>query len=76
METFNTDCLYGVAWKLQAPVISLSSCNLMPWHYDRVGNPHIPSYVPSLFMEHSDKMTFSQRLMNFLDIHFKKGFYK
>lgn len=76
METFNTDCLMGVVWKLQAPVIGLSSCNLMPWHYDRVGNPHLPSFIPSLFMEHSDKMTFRQRFMNFIDIHLKKGFYK
>lgn len=76
METFNTDCLMGVVWKLQSPVIALSSCNLMPWHYDRVGNPHIPSFIPSLFLEHSDKMTFRQRFMNFIDIHVKKGFYQ
>ncbi|KAG4074841.1 hypothetical protein HA402_009266 [Bradysia odoriphaga] len=75
METFNTDCLMGVVWKLQAPVIALSSCNLMPWHYDRVGNPHLPSFVPSLFLEHSDIMTFKQRLLNFIDIHLKKAAY-
>lgn len=72
MEQFNTDCLMGVAWKLQVPVIGLSSCALMPWHYDRVGAPHIPSYVPALFMGHSDRMSFGQRLTNLLTVHAMK----
>lgn len=66
MEQFNTDCMLGLAWKLQAPVIGLSSCPLMPWHYDRIGNPIIPSYIPSLFMGYSDKMSFSERLANWI----------
>lgn len=69
MEQFNTDCMMGLAWKLQAPVIGLSSCALMPWHYDRVGAPHIPSYIPALFMGASDKMSFGQRLTNWLAVH-------
>lgn len=69
MEQFNTDCMMGVAWKLQAPVIGLSSCALMPWHYARVGQPHIPSYVPALFMGAADTMGFGQRLSNWLTVH-------
>lgn len=49
MEQFNNDCMMAIAWKLKAPVIGMSSCVLMPWHYDRLGNPLIPSYVPALF---------------------------
>lgn len=69
MEHFNTDCMMGVAWHLQAPVIALSSCALTPWHYDRMGNPHIPSYISSLFQSTAEKMTFSERFWNFLDVH-------
>lgn len=30
-EMFNTDCMLGVAHKLNAPVIGVSSTNLMSW---------------------------------------------
>lgn len=69
MEQFNSDCMMGVAWKLQAPVIGLSSCTLMPWHFNRIGNPHIPAYIPSLFVGYSDKMTYLERLSNWLAVH-------
>lgn len=75
MEHFNTDCLMGVAWHLRAPVISMSSCALMPWHHDRVGNPHIPSYIPSLFQPSSERMTFGQRFFNWIDIQVWRLFY-
>lgn len=76
MEQFNTDCMMGVAWKLQAPVIGLSSCALMPWHYERIGNPLIASYVPALFKGHSDKMDFSERLSNWIAIYGMKLLYR
>ena len=69
LEQFNTECMLGVAHKLQAPYIGLSSCNLMPWHYHRVGNPHVPSYMPALFMGYSDNMSFSQRFANWITYH-------
>lgn len=68
MEQFNTECMLGLAWKLQVPVIGLSSCALMPWLYERIGNPAIPSYIPALFMGYSDKMTFSERLANWVAV--------
>lgn len=75
MEQFNTDCMTGVAWKLNVPYIGLSSCALMPWHYERLGNPHIPSYIPSLFMGYHDKMTFAERVSNWLAVHVMNLFY-
>lgn len=75
LEQFNSDCMVGVAHKLNAPFIGLSSCALMPWHYERVGNPHIPSYIPGLFMGYSDKMTFSQRVANWVTIQTFKVMY-
>lgn len=41
----------------------------MPWHYDRVGSPSIASYIPSMFVQSSDRMSFLQRLENWLKIH-------
>lgn len=76
MEQFNADCMMPIAWKLQAPVIALSSCAMMPWHYDRVGQPLIPSYVPALFMGYSDEMTFTQRLNNWIAVYGLKFLYK
>ena len=69
IEHLDQDCLMGLAWKLQASVIGLSSCLMRPWHYDRFGNPLIPSYIPNLFMSSSDKMTFVERLENWIMIH-------
>lgn len=76
VEQFNSDCMMGVTWKLNAPVIGLSSCVLMPWHYDRVANPLIPSYVPLLFFGFSDKMSYAERLANWVSMHALKLMYK
>lgn len=69
MEQFNTDCMTALAYKLQVPFIGLSSCALMPWHYDRMGTPHIPSYISALFMGGTDQMDFGHRTANWLTVH-------
>lgn len=76
LEQFNSDCMMAVAWKLNAPVIGLSSCPLMPYHSDRFGTPDTPSYVPVLFLKNSEQMTFIQRLGNFITLHVFKLLYK
>lgn len=76
LEQFNSDCMMGVAWKLKAPVIGLSSCVMMPWHYDRLANPIYPSYVPGLFLGHSDQMNFMERWNNWVGINGFKLLYK
>ncbi|XP_065090548.1 uncharacterized protein LOC135711602 [Ochlerotatus camptorhynchus] len=75
VEQFNNDCFLGVVHMLNAPFIGLSSCPLMPWHYDRVGKPINPSYIPSLFMDYSEKMSFSQRTANFITAYAFKFLY-
>ncbi|KAJ6648179.1 UDP-glycosyltransferase UGT5, partial [Pseudolycoriella hygida] len=69
VEQFNSDCMVGVAWKLKAPIIGLSSSAIMPYYYNRFGLAHSPSHVPVLFLGYSDKMTFSQRLSNWIAAH-------
>lgn len=68
LEQFTTDCLMAVAHQLQVPVIGASSCALMPWHYARTGNPQITSYIPALFLGHSDNMSFGQRVANWVTV--------
>ncbi|XP_030384151.1 UDP-glucuronosyltransferase 2B1 [Scaptodrosophila lebanonensis] len=76
MEQFNTDCMMGVAHQLQAPVIALSSCAMMPWHYERMGAPIIPSHIPALFMGQSQDMDFGGRLANWFSFHALNLMYK
>ncbi|XP_055918221.1 UDP-glycosyltransferase UGT5-like [Eupeodes corollae] len=69
MEQFNTDCLMAVAHILKVPVVALSSCPLMPWHYERMGNPIIPSYIPALFLDQSENIDFLSRVGNWFIYH-------
>lgn len=69
MEHFNNDCMMAVAWILKAPVIGLSSCAMMPWHYDRLESPLIPSYMPTVWEGYSENMNFWQRLNNWITIN-------
>lgn len=68
-EQFNTDCMFGIAHKLNIPVIGMSSSLMMPWHYKSFGLPSNPSYIPSLFMGSSEKQDFVQRLGNWIAFH-------
>ncbi len=69
VEQFNSDCMMGVAWKLKAPIIGLSSSVILPHLYDRFGLTHKLSHAPVVFMGYSDKMSFSQRLSNWFAAH-------
>lgn len=63
-EFFSTDCMLGVSHVMRVPFVGLSSCALMPWHYDRVGLPDTPSYIPSEFSIFSERMSFWERFEN------------
>ncbi|XP_017069909.2 UDP-glycosyltransferase UGT5 [Drosophila eugracilis] len=76
LEQFNSDCAMSVAHVLQAPVIGMSSCALMPWHYERFGAPLIPSYISALFQGQSQDMSFSGRLANWITVHSLNLLYK
>lgn len=76
LEQFNSDCMMGVAHMLQAPVIGLSSCAMMPWHYERMGMPIIPSYIPALFLGQSEDMSLGGRIANWISFHALNLMYK
>lgn len=76
VEQFNTDCMLGVAHKLKAPVIGLSSCNIMPWHFSQLGLPYEPGFYPTTFLGVTDNMSFPERLANWLTFVYMNVMYK
>lgn len=65
-ELFHTDCALGIGHVMNVPVVAFSSSVLMPWHYDRMGAPDSPSFIPSEFVGFSEKMPWFDRLANFV----------
>ncbi|XP_055386209.1 UDP-glycosyltransferase UGT5 [Condylostylus longicornis] len=65
-ENFNTDCYLGIPYILNVPVIALSSCVAMPWHYNRFALPDTPSFIPSEFVGFNENMNFYERFVNFI----------
>ncbi|KAH8412371.1 hypothetical protein KR009_001525 [Drosophila setifemur] len=76
MEHFNSDCMMSIPYLLQAPVVALSSCALMPWHYERLGAPLIPSYMSAQPQGKSQEMSFAGRLGNWITVHSLQWLYK
>lgn len=72
---FNTDCMLGTIHKMGIPYVSISSCALLPWYYDRLGLPDIPPYLGSEFSGFSYQMNFAERMRNWMSINvFKRLF--
>lgn len=62
VEQFNSDCPLGLAHRLGAPVVGLTSHMLMPWHYNRFGLRYNPAYMPFMFLEGGTNPTLFQRV--------------
>ncbi|XP_060804205.1 UDP-glucosyltransferase 2 [Amyelois transitella] len=76
LEQFNSDCALGIAYKLGAPVVGTVAHILMPWHYQRLGIPYNPAYVPFHFLEGGTKPSLYQRVERTLfDIGFRSLYY-
>ncbi|KAJ0176088.1 hypothetical protein K1T71_008262 [Dendrolimus kikuchii] len=65
-EQFNSDCSLGLAYKLGAPVVGMTTHVFMPWHYERFGIVFNPSYVAMEFFGGGTKPTFYQRVERIL----------
>lgn len=75
MEMFVCDCFLGFVHKFQAPLIGLSSCVVLPWHYQYFGLPEDPAYIPSLFLPFSDEMNLLERSENLImNLYSKNSF--
>jgi glucuronosyltransferase len=65
-ELFNTDCYVGFAHKFQVPFMSIATTTYVPWEHERFANPENPSYIGNIFLGHSDRMSFVERVVNTL----------
>ena len=75
-EMFNSDCFIGFAHKFKAPIITLSTHDIMPWINPRIGNPDNPSYIPFIFSNAFSQMSFLERVRNSLEMNFCKIVYE
>lgn len=64
IEMFNGHCFAGIIKKFDIPFIGLTSHALMPWSNSWFGTPANPSYIPVIFLDHSDRMDFLARVEN------------
>lgn len=63
-EYFHTDCLLGFAYRFNVPVVGITSSTMLSPFNARLANPNNPSYVPTSFLDHSDRMSFFERVEN------------
>lgn len=75
-ELFDTDCLLGVIHVMNVPYVGLSSCVMMPWLYNRVAVPDLPSFVASEFVGFSEQMSFGERFKSWVITKSMKIMYK
>lgn len=75
IEMFNTHCFGGLIKKFGAPFIGVKSHALMPWSNQWFGNPSNPSYIPVIFSDFSDQMSFLQRVENTVMLVFNTLYY-
>ncbi|XP_045481094.1 UDP-glycosyltransferase UGT5-like isoform X6 [Harmonia axyridis] len=75
-EVFNSECSQGFALRFKAPLVAISTTTLMPWHNSRFANPDNPAYIPNNHIWFDNKMSFSQRVVNFLGTLYAKIVYQ
>ncbi|KAK7868265.1 hypothetical protein R5R35_000662 [Gryllus longicercus] len=66
VEILGSDCTYGYAYKVGAPVIGITTLVGLPWGQDRVGNPDNPAYVPGALLPFTSQMSLWERTLNTL----------
>jgi glucuronosyltransferase len=68
------DCVFGIGYKLNIPVVKLCTFGGTIWMDEWFGNPSPYSYVPGIYQEYSDRMNLWQRIHNTIgEIHTKLG---
>lgn len=78
VENFNSDCMLGLlhVYGIRSPIVSLLSCNLLPWSGNRVGVLDNPAFVPVVSTPFTTRMTFGEKLENtFLQLYHSFWFY-
>jgi len=73
-SAFVYDCVFGVSYILDAPIIKMCSLGGTKWMDEWVGNPSPYAYIPQVFLHFNEKMNFWQRMFNALsELYIKLG---
>jgi glucuronosyltransferase len=73
-SAFMYDCVFGIGYKLNVPVVKICAFGGTKWMDEWFGNPSPYAYVPGVFQEYTERMNFWQRIHNTLaEIHIKLG---
>lgn len=68
------DCVFGISYILDIPLIKMCSFGGTKWMGEWVGNPSPYAYLPQIFSDYGDRMSFWQRTLNSLsEIYMKLG---
>lgn len=66
VELFFTDALLALGHHYDAPVVGISTFGTSKMTSGMVAAPEIASYIPNVFTGFSDRMAFSERLVNWI----------
>uniref|UniRef100_A0A1L8E1Y1 Putative udp-glucuronosyl and udp-glucosyl transferase n=1 Tax=Nyssomyia neivai TaxID=330878 RepID=A0A1L8E1Y1_9DIPT len=66
VDSLMMDALLGFANHYKVPSVVVSTTVMNKWTDEIVGNPHNPAYSPNFFLGASNKMTFTERIINVL----------
>lgn len=64
LEIFLNEAMLGFGHRFKAPIVTMSTLGATKWINDLLGSPKPLSYVPHLFLDLTDKMSFRERLLN------------
>lgn len=74
-ESFNTDCFMVIVQKFKAPIIEISTHQLMPWATDHMALSNEASYIPGMLTRQPRPMGFANRVWNTVTIAFMTALY-
>ncbi|KYB27842.1 hypothetical protein TcasGA2_TC032756 [Tribolium castaneum] len=61
---FGSDAMLGFGHLFNAPIVSITTCAVLPWAHGRIANPDNPSYVPNFYTSFLPKMNLYERIEN------------
>jgi glucuronosyltransferase len=77
-SAFVYDCVFGISYILNIPIIKICTFGANKWMDEWVGNPNHYAYVPQTFLHFNGQMNLWQRTLNTLSelyIKFARMFY-
>ncbi|CAG9806948.1 unnamed protein product [Chironomus riparius] len=75
LENFNTEAMMGLVDKFNCTLITYTTFVVVTWIDDMAGNISPASYVPHPFLDYTDKMPFTERLINAMTFNIEKLLY-